>query len=279
MGIWDKFGGDIIGAGGNILSSFMGGSSSAKAARKQYEYNLALQKQAQQWQEYFYKNRIGWNVEALEANGINKLYGLGNAPMGAAGTNSVGMPDMVNEKNNRIRAILDGISVASQVSAQVVANRKAEQETKTEVFNTELKQLETINKNLDNLYKKKELSYYDKRLQQELQEQKTRIFNNMAQTNESYARAGNVKQLTEESKERTKGISNENVVSGAVANWYKEHPVMAGLAIGLQQFDTGNVNTVLNKIPDFIKLNKYMKNEKNGKNGNQSARGAYKRKR
>ena len=271
--------GSVIGAAGNILGSLMGSSSSAKAAEKQYQYNLLLQKQTQDWQEYFFKNRLDWQIDALERNGINKLYGLGNTPMGSAGTNSVGMPDMVNEQNNKVRQILDGISIASQVSAQALQNRKVKQETKTEEFNTQLKELETINKHLDNLYKKKDLDAYDKRLQQELEEQRSRIFNNMAQINESYARAGNVTQLTKESQERTKGIGNQNVISGAQANWFKRHPVMAGLAIGLQQFDTGNVNTVLNKIPNLMKLNKFMNDEEKGKNRNQSANGAYRRKR
>ena len=91
---------------------------------------------------------------------------------------------------------------------------------------------------------------------------------NIAETNESYTRAENVTQLTKESKERTKGLENENVITGRKAKWFKDHPTLAGIAIGLQQFDTGNVNTLLKK------LIKYEKNEKKGKNKNQGALGA-----
>lgn len=258
---------------GNALSGLIGkiGSSknSARAAEQQYKYNLALQQQAQQWNEYMYKNRYQFQVQDLEAAGINKLYGLGSAPSITSGQGSVGMPDAVNETNGRLQQFLTGVSLAQDWSAKKVQMDKTRQETETEKFNTQLKSLEVIGKNIDNMYAKKNLSAFDKRLKAELEEARSRIIANISGAEQSragavknMAEAGTARKMQGKITEETQSIKNANVISGLTAEYYKKHPILAGIAIGGRELkDAADIGTnVWGKINESLRNNTARKN-------------------
>lgn len=81
---------DLLGGGLNSVYS-------AAAAKKQYEYNLALQKQAQKHQINMYKHQNQWRVEDLRAAGLNPILSTHAASsMPSSGMNSVSMPHSAN---------------------------------------------------------------------------------------------------------------------------------------------------------------------------------------
>lgn len=226
--------GAAIGGALGLASSFFGnsGKNSARAAAEQYQYNLALQRDAQRFNEYMYRNRYQMQREDLEKAGINALYGLGTAPSVTSGTNSIGMPDYVGEKNNKVQNFLTGIDLASNLTARRVQNDKIKQETLTEYQNTELKKLERINSSLEALYRKKELDNYDKKLKAELQNMYSQTVKNIAEAGEAGARTKNI-------NENTKGQGNMNIITGREAKWIEDHPIMSGLGIGIKYLGPG----------------------------------------
>lgn len=228
-----------------------GGGNAAAAAAQQYEYNLALQKQAQEWNEYMYKNRYQMQVEDLEKAGINKLYGLGNAPTVTSATNSVGMPGTVEERNGKMQQLLTGVEIARNWSAQKVEMEKVKQETATEFYNTQLKSLEVVGKQLENALSKKNLDWYDKRQIAELKRTYSEIQANLAGASNAYAQAGSARALANKYNAETNKIGFESVKTKAQADFYKKHPIIAGIAMGGQELEpvlrNGNqlINTIL----------------------------------
>lgn len=177
--------GKVAGSLGSIASgikSFFGksGNNSAKAAAQQYQYNLALQKQAQEWNEYMYKNRYTFQRQDLENAGINPLFGMGQAPSVTSGTNSVGMADYVGEQNNKFNQMMSLLDFGQNLSARRAQTKLTEQQVLTEEQNTLLRSAEVIGKELENkwLPKEKEAS---------LKNQYADIMEKIAETNKKYA--------------------------------------------------------------------------------------------
>lgn len=161
-----SIGGSLASLGGLFRKS---GNNSAKAAAQQYQYNLALQQQQQQWNEYMYRNRYQMQVEDLEKAGINKLYGLGQAPTVTSGLNSSGMADYVGEQNNKVQQFLSALEVGQNLSARRAEQKKVEQETRTEEINTKLKIIEEQGQILENAYKRIKLKFLPSREKAEIQ--------------------------------------------------------------------------------------------------------------
>lgn len=79
---------------GNFGGGLLSYGTDKDLMEEQYEYNLRLQKQAQQWQEYAYKNYHGWNVESLRNAGLNPILSAtnGSAISQHSSAGSVGLP-------------------------------------------------------------------------------------------------------------------------------------------------------------------------------------------
>lgn len=241
----------MAGAGiaSNLISSFTSGKASARAAQQQYQYNLALQKQQQQWNEYMYKNRYQFERADKEAAGLNMLYGLSSAPTVTSGTNSVGMPDMVGEKNGKMQQILTGLQIGGELSARKAEIENVKQQTYTEQQNTLLRQHQAIGQQLDNLYKQKELTNYDKKLIMELKEAQSRISKNMAETASAYSNAelSRAKSENVRSVERQK-IMLENRQKRRFDEVYENNPDMALFEAGSKEFGTSTLGNALNIV-------------------------------
>lgn len=230
--------GGILGGIGGILGGIGNnkGNDSARALKMQYDYNLALQKQSQQFDEYMYKNRYQMQSEDLENAGINKLYGLSNAPTVTATQGSVGMPDIIGEKNNKIQRTLEMIGLATDWSAKKAQISKTQAETNTENVNTELKKIDKINAMLNAIYKNKEINWYDKRQAHELEKLKAETLNNLSKSEENYAMAGNARALTVKNLKETQ-IEDENSIINRKINkqaeeFIKKHPKIKGILGG-----------------------------------------------
>lgn len=220
--------GTLMSGIGAIGGLFKKSNNSAKAAAQQYNYNLALQKQAQDWQEEMYGKRYQMQVEDLQKAGINKLYGLGTAPMMTSGANSVGMPETVSEMSSKKQQMLEAANMIRNWSAQAVQMEKTRAETINEYLNGQLKVVEKANAELDNLYKKGELNFQGKRQKAELEALKSSAINNIEQAGEAKARAGTARAQEAQIKANTKPQE-------AINEWHKRHPILSGLTIGTQE--------------------------------------------
>lgn len=250
MANWISAGADAVNALGGIFGGFGGSSASARATQRQYEYNLALQKDAQAWNERMYKNRYQYQVQDLEKAGINKLYGLGTAPSVTTGMNSVGLGDDVGEQNGKMQSILNAIGLATDWSAKKaqikVADHEAklkEQQTRTEEQQTELKKLEQINQYIKNLQDKKNLDWTDKINLENLKKTKSETIKNLSEASKipseianNYAQAGNARANANKTKTET-GILNEQTTATreqakAEEEFLKAHPRLRGIIGG-----------------------------------------------
>lgn len=157
-----------VGSAINALSN-KSEKASARAAAMQYKYNLALQQQSQNWNEHMYKNRYQMQVEDLEKAGINKLYGLGSAPSVTSGTNSIGMPDMVGEQNNKFQQAMSVLEFAQNLSARKAQTKLLENQANTEEINANLKTIEIEEKNISNMMGRIKLEYLPKKEKAEIE--------------------------------------------------------------------------------------------------------------
>lgn len=249
------------------------GESAAKASARQYQYNLKLQQQSQAWQEHVMQNRYQWQRQDLENAGINPLYGMGTAPMGSAGTNSVGMGGDVEEQAQKRQAILQGLQLVTDWSAKRADINLKEKQANTEEYNAMLKQYETIGQELDNLYKQKDLKWYDKIKQKELEKTQSDILNNMSQIRVNNAQSGLIREQTNTARETTNtqrqetinkkeeqyrirseaqgNIKNNQILQDKI-NWRSKHPILRDRAIKRQEYG-GSFNSAGNMMIQLLR--------------------------
>lgn len=216
--------GAIISGIGSLTNLF-GGGSAKRAAQEQFNNQMALQQQAQQWAEYMYRNRYQMQREDLEAAGINPLFGMGSAPSTALGAGSAGMPEYVQEKQNKQQNILQGIQLGQEYSAKKAQIKNLEQQTKTEEWTTQLEALNTIGKHIENLQAKKELDNYDKKILKELRQMEASIAETISRTKLN-------NENTRYQRTAREGVEAQNQITKREAKWIKDHPMMSGFAIG-----------------------------------------------
>ena len=210
----------LSGLGGSIGSLLgRGKSNAAKAAAQQYQYNLALQQQAQEWNEYMYRNRYQMQVEDLEKAGINKLYGLGTAPSVTSGLNSVGMADYVGEQNNRVQQFINGLDLGTNLSAKRAQQKLVEQQTNTEKINGNLKIIEIEEKNVDIANKQLENKHITENRKAEIQERKTQAVKNIADAQKSIQEV------------QTQILQNKK--TERIEKWHEQHPGWSSFTTGL----------------------------------------------
>ena len=187
-----------------------------KAAEQQYQHNLALQKQQQDWNEYMYKNRYQFQRQDLEKAGINPLFGMGQAPSVTSGTNSVGMADMVGEQNNKFNQMMSLLDFGQNLSAKRAQTKLIERQAQTEEQNTLLRTAEVLEKQINN-------KFLPEQRKAELKKMQADTLEALARTNESYASAGLKNAQT----------ARENAESGIVKRyekWVRENPKLAKYA-------------------------------------------------
>lgn len=244
--------GNAINWAGNFLSS--GSSASARALEEQYQYNLALQREAQRWNEYAYKHRYQWQVEDYKEAGINKLYGLGTAPAITTGMNSVDAPQYVAEQKNRQEAIQAGLEFGMNWTALQTKMAKEQAETDNEIQQTELVKLEQVNQEINNMRNQKELDKWDEQYLIKLEQQKAEIQENLAKAEEHRANALNAREQagTEKSKrkalesqaeytdEQTKFTKAQGEATARKNAWHQKHPMLSDMAVGGEEMSSFN---------------------------------------
>ena len=185
---WDQVGQNAVNsltnnAIGKVMGLFSSNSNNARqAAELQYKHNLKLQEQAQQWNEYMYKNRYSMQVDDLKNAGINPLFGMGQAPSVTSGTNSIGMADMVGEQNNKFNQMLGLLDFGQNLSAKRAQTKLLERQAQTEEQNTLLRTAEVLEKQINNKYLPEQRKAELKNLQTDTLEKLARINESKAQT-------------------------------------------------------------------------------------------------
>lgn len=266
---WINTANSILGGVNTIMGLFGRNNkySAAQAAKDQFNYNMQLQKDAQNYNTYMYQNRYQMQTKDLKAAGINPLYGLGSAPSVISGQGSTGMPEYVaeqqtkeNRKQNKINNALNMLSFMRDYSAVNAENNLKKAQTATEGINAQLRALQTIGQQLENTLKQKDINSYDKRLISDLKEAQSRIIANLAGAESSSANAYSARENAKYTKERSKTEIQTRESIERVNKWHKKHPILSELGIGGNELK-GASDVYKNTIGDLIKTI--------GKNGNQ----------
>lgn len=232
---------------GGIMGLFGNKNNSAKAAAQQYQYNLALQQQQQQWNEYMYKNRYQMQREDMEKAGINPLFGMGQAPSVTSGLNSTSLPDYVGEQNNKFQQALSLLDFTSNLSAKAAQTKLIQNQADTEKISANLKTLETQTQALENLRRKKDLTYQDKKAIAELKESMSRTMLNIEQTQTEQVQRGYIRANTGKAYAETRNQILNNKPLERHEKYMQNHPFMGGTLEGAKN-NAGAITTLLGML-------------------------------
>lgn len=199
--------------GGNLMSGisnlFGGGNTSANAIAQQYKYNKKLMQLQNDMNVYNYQHQTQWKVQDNKLAGVHPWYGIANGTTPSVTGSSVGMPDTVGEKKTRQDAVLQGLQLVQDWTSRQAENKLKNQQALTEEHNTKLKSLEVIEKELQN-------KYLEPRIKKELEETKSRIIKNMAESS---------------------SINENTKITARTNRWHKKHPVLSEIAIAGQELN------------------------------------------
>ena len=241
FGPWGAAIGGVVGGIGGFFSGKSSKNSARKAAEENYKYNKKLMKYQNDLAVENYKHRYQWQVEDLEAAGINKLYGIGGTSGVPVASATMSGPDYnsaesnTTAKNRNIQdAITNGVQLAQEWTGKKAQIRLLENQANTEEYNTHVKRLEVTQRELDILEKKTHLNYYEKMLKTQLQKEIVDINKAMA--------------------EITK-YNLENEVNSAKNRFYRDHPTLTKVGEGATHLRdlTGLPVKVIDSILNFKK--------------------------
>lgn len=242
-----------VGIANAVKGLFKKEKSASQAAREQYNYNLALQKDQQEYNTYAYQHRYQWEADDKAAAGINKLYGMNGASAPTSGLASVNQPDYVGERNAKQNMIVQGLQIGQQSSAIAADNELKYSQARTERVRTIGEMYETINRKLETLYRKKELDNYDKKLKSELEKQKAETSAAFASAIKNMADAGSAQALKKKTDEERKGIEEDNKRKRVVGKIMEKHPIVGGYMVGAEGSGiSGGVAGGFSKILDTL---------------------------
>lgn len=162
--------GAVGGAGGfgNIIPNTKtendiaeGEGTASSAIKEQYEYNLKLQQQNQEWQTQMSNTSHQREVADLEAAGLNPILSAGGngASTGTPGGGSVGMPDKVAEKTAEMQNKIAKMSLWNELANSAVERAKGQAQIENETNKTNAE----VNKLMKEAgYTQNQIEYYNK---------------------------------------------------------------------------------------------------------------------
>lgn len=110
----------VIATAGNIAGGMLSSSSSKKAAKKQFEYNRALQLYDQEFQREVAKNAHQWEMQDLQAAGLNPaLTATGSSAGAIAGGSSHQSTSPGNMANFDLSRIMSDVNMTRDTNAKV----------------------------------------------------------------------------------------------------------------------------------------------------------------
>lgn len=221
---------------GSLVGGIMQSGNARKAAKEQYKYNLALQQQAQQWNEYMYKHRYQMEVTDKEAAGLNMLYGLSNAPSVTSGSNSVGMPEYVAEANGKLQNALTGVQLAQDWSAKKADIKLKETQQESERINQELTEIQKLTEQEKYLERRTKNKWLPKQLENQnkyelnqIKALKRQIINSEIEEAKTKAEIGYTNIQSQTALENKNKISEETKEIERKNKWHEKHPIMSDL--------------------------------------------------
>lgn len=194
-------------SGMGLFNSIFGNKNTAQ---QQYEYNLALQREQQNWLEKMSSTAHQREKEDLLAAGFNPLLALNNgASTPNGGLNSLGsdLSSAQNmERQNKINAILGFANLAQNQQSVNSASNLQNAQAQNQLADAGLKTVQTIQNKLETLFRKKDLDNYEKRFAIELEKGMTDILRGQV----SSAREANAIQLDNYNSKSNRINANAN---------------------------------------------------------------------